>query len=98
MARAIYIVYACIVDANGTWNTLSGYPKTFDSKNYNNDVQKTLLRAEGEFSDTYGTMCKRDDRQVQTVILMRVDGIVIDSKTIGELAENKAPDEVPDEE
>ena len=32
--REIYEVYAKIVDANGAYNTLNGYPKAFDSRNY----------------------------------------------------------------
>ena len=83
MIRKIYEVTAKIVDANGVYNTLSGYPKTFDSKNYGNDVDKTLQRAEGELSETFGAMCKRDDRQLQMVILMSVDGFVVDKKCIG---------------
>ena len=87
MKREIYEVYAKVVDANGTYNTLSGYPKTFDSKNYDNDLDKTLLRARGEFHETFGAMCKRDDRQKQFVILLRSDGLTIDSQYVGELAE-----------
>ena len=62
MNREIFIVYASIVDSNGTYNNLSGYPKTFDSRNYNHDIDKTLLRASGDFSEVYGAMAKRDDR------------------------------------
>ena len=51
MQREIYEVTAKIVDANGTFNTLSGYPKTFDSKNYNNDIDKTRNRAMGEWHE-----------------------------------------------
>lgn len=85
--RQIFEVYAKVVDANGAYNTLSGYPKAFDSRNYDNDLDKTLKRAQGEFSDTWGTMCKRDDRQLQTVILMSADGLIIDRKTDGEIAD-----------
>lgn len=91
MKRQIFEVYAKVVDSNGTYSTLSGYPKTFDSRNYDNDIDKTLRRATGEFSETYGAMCKRDDRQLQTVILMSADGFVIDRKFIGEIADD--PDE-----
>lgn len=87
MKRQIFEVYAKIVDANGTYNTLSGYPKTFDSRNYDNDIDKTLLRAQGEFYNTIGAMCSRDDRQLQTVILMSADGFVIDRKAIGAVAD-----------
>ena len=76
-----------VIDANGSYNTLSGYPKVFDSRNYNNDLNKTLLRAQGEFYETIGAMCKRDDRQKQFVVLLRSDGLLVDSQYVGELAE-----------
>lgn len=87
MLRNIFIVNAYVVDANGTFNPLSGYPKTFDSRNYDNDIEKTLKRATGEFSEAYGAMCKRDDRQLQTVELLSADGFQIDAKHLGEIAE-----------
>ena len=92
MKRSIFEVYAKIVDANGSYNTLSGYPKVFDSRNYDNDVDKALMRATGEFATTWGTMCTRDDRQLQMVMLMSADGFVIDKKVIGAIAD------LPDEE
>jgi len=90
MQRQIFIVSAYVVDANGTFNSLPGYPKTFDSRNYNNDIDKALLRATGEYHDALGAMCKRDDRQLQTVILMSADGFVIERQAIGEIAEVEA--------
>lgn len=90
--RVIYEVYAKIVDANGNYSTLTNYPKAFDSRNNDNDVDKTLLRATGEFHDTVGSMCKNDTRQLQTVILMAADGFVIDRWTHGAIAD------VPDAE
>lgn len=100
MQRQIFLVQAFIVDANGTFNVLSGYPKTFDSKNYDNDIDKAKKRATGDFFECYGAMCKRDDRQVQTVILTTVDGFIIDTKTTGRLAElpDPNPEPEPDEE
>lgn len=92
MQRQIYEVYAKIVDANGTYSTLSGYPKSFDSRNYNNDIYKTFQRAQGEFYSTFGTMCTRDDRQIQTVFLMSINGDVLISKSIGKLADLPDPD------
>lgn len=87
MQREIFEVYAKIVDANGTYNTLSGYPKTFDSKNYDNDVAKAQQRAYGEFHECLGAMCKRDDRQVQIVMIFRAsDGLTIAKEAIGQIA------------
>ena len=98
MQRQIFVVSASVVDANGTFNTLNGYPKTFDSKNYGNDIEKTRLRAEGEYSETYGAFCKRDDRQLQTVMLMSADGFVIDTKHIGKIADLPDPEPEPEPE
>ena len=83
--RQIYEVYAKIIDANGSYSTLSGYPKVFDSRFYDNDIDKTLKRASGEFADTWGAFCKRDDRQLQMVLLISADGDIIDKKTLGEI-------------
>ena len=98
MQRVIYEVYAKVVDANGSYNTLSGYPKAFDSRNYDNDPEKTLKRAQGEFAETWGTMCKRDDRQLQTVILMTADGFVLDRKADGAIAPLPDPEPEPEPE
>ena len=91
MARNIFIVNAQIVDANGTFNTLSGYPKNFDSNSYSGDVDKAKKRAEGEFSECWGAMCKRDDRQIQVVTLSDVYGNQLDKKSMGDFpAEEEA--------
>ena len=92
MKRQIYEVYAKVVDGSGAYNTLSGYPKVFDSRTYNNDINKTLMRATGEFATTWGALCLREDRQLQMVLLMTADGFVIDKKVIGEIVD------LPDEE
>ena len=89
MARQIYKVDAEIVDANGTYNHLSGYPKTFDSKNYGNDVDIALKRATGDMSEVYGAMCKRDDRMLQTVTLMTADGFMVESRHMGAIKDSE---------
>ena len=94
MQRQIYIVDAAVVDANGTYNKVSGYPKLFDSRTYDNDLAKTRRRAEGEAAEAYGAMCKRDDRQLQTVVLMTADGGVLDRKYIGRIADLPEPEPV----
>lgn len=93
MNRNIFEVYAKIIDANGAYNTLSGYPKIFDSRNYNNDIEKTLKRARGEFYDVVSTMCKRDDRQLQTVILMTATGHVIECQSLGSIQPDPEPEQ-----
>ena len=96
MKRQIFTVTAQIVDANGTFNPLSGYPKVFDSRHYDNDIGKTQLRASGAFAEAYGAMCKADTRQLQTVILMTADGFVLEKKSIGAIAD--LPDAEPEPE
>ena len=83
--RNIYRVEAWVVDSNGTFNTLTGYPKNFDSNNYDGDTDKALKRAMGDFAEVFGAFCKRDDRQMQTVILLQSNGQLIDRKCLGSL-------------
>lgn len=98
MKRQIYIVDAQIIDANGVFNKLNGYPKSFDSRNYENDIAKAQKRATGEFADTWGAMCKRDDRQLQAVILMTADGFILDKKAIGAIVDLPDPEPGPEPE
>ena len=88
MKREIFEVTAKVVDANGSYNTVSGYPKTFDSHNYGDDVGKARQRAYGEYHEALGAMCKRDDRQLQLALILRVsDGVVLEATHIGAIAD-----------
>jgi len=94
MQRDIYEVYAKVVDANGNYNTLSGYPKVFDSKLYDNDVEKAKNRAYGEYHTVLGTMYPRDDRQLQIAMIIYANtGYQIEMARIGEMAELPEPNE-----
>ena len=91
--REIYEVYANIVDANGSYNALSGYPKTFDSKNYGNDLDKTRQRAYGEWHSALAAMAKVDTRQLQLAGIIRIsDGLQIALERMGALAELPDPE------
>jgi hypothetical protein len=87
MTRQIFIVDAFIVDANGTFNHLDNYPKKFDSRNYQDDIEKTQRRAEGDMSEVWGAMCKVDTRQIQTVTITTVDGFQIERRSMGQFPE-----------
>ena len=93
MARQIFIVDAMVVDSNGTFNHITDYPKRFDSNSYGGDIAKTRRRAEGDMSEAWGAMCKRDDRKLQSVTLSTVEGFFIESKTTGWEAEPEAVEE-----
>lgn len=93
MKREIYEVYANIVDANGSYNALSGYPKTFDSKNYGNDLDKTRQRAYGEWHSALAAMAKVDTRQIQLAGIIQVsNGMQIALERMGVLAELPDPE------
>ena len=84
MVREIFVVNAAIVDANGTYNLLSGYPKTFDSKNYQDDVEKAKKRAEGDWHEVMGAYAKRDDRLLQTAYVLQMsNGAIIQNGHLG---------------
>jgi len=88
MIREIFKVTAEIVDANGTYNPLSGYPKTFDSRNYDNDIAKAQKRAEGDWHEVMGAFDKRDDRQLQIAQVIQLStGAVIQNDYVGKIAE-----------
>ena len=74
------INHAYLIESNG-------YPKAFDSHVYGDNIDKALMRATGEFANTWGAMCLREDRQLQMVMLMTADGFVIDKKVIGQIAD-----------
>lgn len=94
MKREIYEVTAKIIDANGAFNTLSGYPKTFDSRNYQNDLDKTYMRAEGEWHSAMSAMSTRDDRLEQIAMVIRIsDGVQIMVGRYGEMPEVPDPNE-----
>lgn len=98
MKRDIFVVNAHIVDANGTFNQLSGYPKAFDSRHYDNDIEKTRQRAFSDYYETLSGMYKRDDREVQNISLTQVStGVTFSVHNIGELAELPDPEEAAQE-
>jgi len=99
MRREIYQVNAMIVDANGTYNMLSGYPKNFDSRSYDNDIDKAQRRALGELNDALGAMYKRDDRPLQVAYILEVStGSMFRGTFIGQMPEVPDPEPEPVEE
>lgn len=97
MKRDIFVINAYIVDANGTFNSLTGYPKAFDSKHYDNEVNKALMRANSDFHEVLGAMYKNDTRQEQVAEIMQMStGMVLELRRVGTLAD--LPDPEPEEE
>ena len=99
MEREIYEVNAKVVDANGTFNTLTGYPKVFDSRSYDGDLKKTYQRALGAYHTALGTMSAVDTRKVQIAFVIRMsDGVQVAVERIGELNEAQQEEEPPVED
>lgn len=101
MVRAIYITYAFVVDANGTRSDLSGYPKARDSKttDMDNDLDKTLARANKDNADAWSKINEVDTRQIGTVFTVDISGMmVIPPKSRGALAELPDPEPEPEPE
>lgn len=97
MRREIFEVYAKIVDANGSYNTLSGYPQVFDSRSYSGDIAKAQDRAYGAWHEVLGAMYKRDDRQLQLALILRAsDGLVLESTVIGTMTPLPDPEPEPE--
>lgn len=99
--RQIFVVRADVVDANGAFNPLSGYPKSFDSKTspYNGDIGMCLDRAKAEWHDAVSAMLKSNvGRQLQTAVLMTADGRIIETFHKGAIAPVVIPDPEPNEE
>ena len=96
MTQEIFVVNAQIVDANGTFNPLSGYPKAFKSVAYDNNIEKARQRATGDWHDVMGDMGKMDTRQVQIAYVMQMsNGAIIASGQYGKLPD--LPDPEPPE-
>ena len=99
MKRDIYRIEAYVVDANGTFNVLSGYPVTVDSKNHNNDLDITYQRAYGKYCEALGNMSKVDTRQHQMAMLVSVNnGVQLDKHVFGAIADLPDPEPEPEEQ
>ena len=96
--REIYVVNAFVVDANGTMNQYTGYPKSFDSRNYDHDIAKAMKRAKGEWHEVMGAFEKRDDRQLQFANMTELStGMVLYYGVEGQIAPVVVPDPEPEE-
>lgn len=95
--RQIYIVNATQVVTSeahpeGVYSTISGYPKTFDSRNYNatvenpnGDEERVLQVAKAEYFSRLSAMYASDTptRVMSVVTLTRADGRQIMAERIG---------------
>ena len=74
----------------GAYSTITGYPKTFDSRNYNateqnpnGDEEKALRVAKSDYLATLSALYVADNRAMWTVTLTRADGRQIMHESYG---------------
>ena len=111
--RQIYIVNATQVVTSethpeGVYSTVSGYPKTFDSRNYNateqnpnGDEARAFQVAKSEYFSRLSTMYASDTptRVMSVVTLTRADGRQIMTERIGAFPDiPPAPEPEPEPE
>lgn len=108
--RQIYIVNATHVVTSeshpeGMFSVISGYPKTFDSRNYpldgnpNGDEEKALRAAKAEYYSRMSANYAADNRAMWTVTLERADGRQIMMESQGAFPDMRPePEEEPEAE
>ena len=108
--RNIFIVNATqvvVTEAHpeGTYSTISGYPKTFDSRYYNateekpnGDEERALQVAKSEYYSRLSALYASTSRAMWTVTLERADGRTIMRECIGAFPDmTPEPEEVSEE-
>lgn len=97
--RNIYIVNATQVVVSeshpeGAYSVVSGYPKTFDSRNYNateenpdGDANKALRIARADYCSQQSVFLASDTRAMWTVTLTMADGRQLASECYGAFPE-----------
>lgn len=109
--RNLFIVNATHVVVSeshpeGVYSVLSGYPKTFDSRNYNatetnpdGDVSRALEVAQAEFYSRVAANLTGGNRAMWTVTLTRADGREFMRESRGAFPDmTPAPEPEPTEE
>jgi len=95
MGRTVLIVNATQVvtseqNPQGLFSVVNGYPKTFDSRNYNDDLELTMKKAKAEYFDRLGIMYDdtNANRIMKTVTLETANGNQVLSESIGNFLED----------
>jgi hypothetical protein len=104
MARVIYIVNVAQVVTSenhpeGLYSNKSGYPKLFDSRSYDGNLDKAFRMAESEYRDCESVMLADENpvRVMTTITLERADGIMIYHRSMGTFPAEPEPEPEPEE-
>lgn len=80
----------------GAYSVFTGYPKNYDSRDYNDDIELTRIVANAEYSDRVKQFALSKTRAKWTVTLTNADGDVLNKRTWGAFPE-PTPEEEPAE-
>ena len=81
----------------GVYSVYQGYPKNFDSTDYEGDVELARIVADAEYSDRVKQFALSKTRAKWTVTLTNVDGDVLAKRTWGAFPEPTPNEEEPTE-
>lgn len=101
MARNIIIVNATQVVVSdshpeGLYSVMTGFPKTFDSINYDNDIEKAMKAAKVAYYDQLSKNYGYTNRAMTTVTLTMANGRQILCEPVGSLPDyNPTPEPEP---
>ena len=103
MKREIYEVHLAYVNDQGYHASdpaVDGktYPRIVDSKNNDNDVEKTLKKAMGFLGAAESFLSTRDDQVSYCYIIRVSDGYQIEKRVFGKIADVVIPDPEPEPE
>ena len=101
--RNIYIVTATQVVTSeshpeGLFSVISGYPKTYDSNNYNGSTDAALRAAKSEYYSRLSANYAATNRAMTTVTLEQANGQTIIRDSEGAFPEIPEPEEPGEEE
>ena len=86
----------------GVYSVYQGYPKNYDSKDYNDNIELARIVADAEFSDRVKqfAIASASNRVKWTVTLSNADGDVLAKRTYGAfpVVTPPEPEEVGEEE
>ena len=94
MKREIYEVHMAYVnDAGYHASDPEGYPKVVDSRNHNNDIEKTKRAAYGYLGAAESYLAPRDNQVGYAYIIRVSDGYQIEKRVFGKIADLPDPEQ-----
>ena len=102
MKREIFEVHLAYVNGDGFHASdpnvnNTNYPVVVDSKNYDNDVEKARRVAYGKLGAAESWLSTRDNQISYAYIIRVSDGVQIEKRMFGKLADLPDPEPAPEE-